>query len=141
MQTAIHDPRLTDDQVILLTATEREVSVDWQTASQVIRPLEGIVVVERHPAPERRGVLYLPEEVQQSIRSDVATVIASGVADVQPGDVVLVRNGDGKEIEGFHCGPYRAKEPVYMYGIATADGSESERVPWWESVVAVKERK
>lgn len=100
----------------------------------------GIVAVEMTPPPEKLGVILLPDEVSQKLRADIGTVIASGTDDLKPGDTVLVRFGDGKEIVDFSHLDYHSPEPVKFFGIAGGndDGSDPERIPWWDSVVSVQ---
>jgi co-chaperonin GroES (HSP10) len=130
---------IVDESAIQLTPAEAP-AVEVERAKAHLRPMASIVGVEMRPAPEELGGILLPEEVADQFRADVGTVVASGDSEVEPGDTVMVRYGDGKQIDGFACGGYQPKEQVRLYGIAGGndDANDAERVPWWDSVVAVQ---
>lgn len=60
--------------------------------------------------------------------------------DIQPGDIVVVRDGDGIEIENFTAGSYVAKGRVRMFGVVVPNAAKPwdvEMLPLDESLLAV----
>lgn len=112
---------------------------DWQTASKYLACLPGVVAVERLSVPEKLGSLYLPDRAVHTYYEDddpvagfepsVGVVLSAGCGvDLEPGQVVIIRDGDGVEFEDFHAGSYRAKNPVLFFGVIVPQG-EDEREP------------
>jgi co-chaperonin GroES (HSP10) len=127
---------------------------DWKLASQSIRCLPGCVAVERLAAPEKQGSLYLPSRAKHTYYDDddepiagfepsVGIVLQTGAGvSVSPGQVVIIRDGDGLEFEHFKACGYIANSPVMMFGIIVPDGSDPgyvESLPWDESILGVVE--
>jgi hypothetical protein len=138
---------------------------DWQTACGHIACLPGIVVVEMLKAPARIGSLYLPDEMRMThwnedgepvagMEPNVGIVLAVGLicqiqtdgetyvsldSEIKPGDRVIVRDGDGVEVEGFTAGPFKAEGLVRIFGKVIPNAARPdivEDLPWEESIVA-----
>jgi co-chaperonin GroES (HSP10) len=113
----------------------------------------GIVAVAMYEAPEASaGGILIPERSRHTYYEEddpiagfepsVAVVIGSGVDELQPGTTVLVRDGDGLELDGAKFGDWEAKTRVRMYGITVPDGMPDgyvEDLPWEESILATYE--
>ena len=85
------------------------------------------------PRHEREGLIYLSDHVQDSLKSDLAVVIAVGPeVGLEPGDVVGVRCDFGDWYEDAQFGPYKAEGWVRVYGMAHEFQGESVRVRWDE---------
>lgn len=78
---------------------------------------KGIVVVEMHPREEKKGSLWLPDDVSTQTRSDLAIVVSSGREDIPVGSKVYVRHDRGKCVEGFGWDKSFAKSETRFYGI------------------------
>lgn len=128
-------------------------SPDWQLASECIKPLPGNVVCESFPSPSKLGQIYLPERALTTYHDDlgnpiagfeasVSVVLAAGKdVDLEPGQKVVVFDGDGLEMQNFTAGRYAAKEVVRMYGLVVPEGEFEEgyveSLPWEESILGV----
>jgi co-chaperonin GroES (HSP10) len=129
---------------------------DWEMASKAVRALPGVCVVEMLGAPEMSaGGLYIPERAKYTYYDDdepfagfepsIAVVLSAGFGvDLEPGDMVLVRDGDGLEFPLLKCKGYASKRAVRFFGRVVPDPQEHrqgpgyiEDLPWEESIVGV----
>lgn len=78
----------------------------------------GRCAIEMAPVQEMSGTLYLPEELAIKTRADVGRVIASGVPEVEVGEIVAVAYGHGKRVRGFACEGFKADGLMVFTGIA-----------------------
>lgn len=78
---------------------------------------EGVVVVEMHPRPEKKGLLELPDDVRTQVRSDLAIVVASGEEEIPVWSAVYVRHDRGKCVKGFGWDESFARSETRFYGI------------------------
>lgn len=85
----------------------------------------GAAMVEMLPWAEREGNIYLPDSYVAKIgRADAGVVVASGLCDVWPGDIVVVRAMRGTWFAGFSFGDYGAtttRGEVRFYGSTSID--------------------
>ena len=109
--------------------------------------MDGHAAIEMLPEESRRGSIFLPEEFSQTSRSDAGWVVASGIP-VPVGSLVLVAYGHGARIKGYHNDVWKARSTLVLTGCAGGemisdeygDGFEGcSSVPWWESVIAMRE--
>lgn len=128
---------------------------DWETASCYIRCAPGCVAVERLKAPEKQGSLYIPSRAQHTYHDEeddpvagfepsLGVVLSAGLGCwLQPGMVVIMRDGDGLEFAEFKAGGYTANQPVTLFGRVVPEGEDEqdpgyiEELPWEESLLAV----
>lgn len=85
----------------------------------------GAAMVEMLPWKEKVGSVFVPDTfVATHGRADAGVVVASGVPDVWPGDLVVVRAMRGTWFAGFSFGGYEAgttRGEVRLYGSTSID--------------------
>ena len=122
----------------------------------------GHAAIEMVPAITRLGSLYLPQGYAQETRSDAGYVLSAGEGvDLKPQDLVLVAYGHGLRVRDYENPLYSSREwaqqvtgdrnvhgSVVFTGCAggemiSDDYGDADQpcfpVPWWESIVAVRE--
>lgn len=155
-------PIAQDPDLIRLSFNDKIVP-DWRSANRQIACLPGCAVVEMLCAPNATtGGILLPDIAKHThyegdtpvagfepnlgvvlsigydhVRSNGECVISE---DIMAGDIVIVRDGDGIEIENFSAGSYVAKGMVRMFGVVVPNAAkpwEVEGLPLDESLLAV----
>ena len=119
--------------------------IGWNPRGAKMRFSPGCFAVEMCDKEEKMGQIYLPDEVQQKYRADAGWIVGFHPdLPFKDGQPVLVKYGTGKQVEGFACPGYSAKE-VRFYGFAggsilgDAYGDPlilPFRTDWCESIVA-----
>lgn len=129
---------------------------DWQLAAKTLKAFPGVCVVERLSLSEKIGSLYIPDRAHYTYYEDddpvagfepsVGVVLAAGLGvPLFPGQVVIIRDGDGLEFEDFEAGPYKSKNPVLFFGRVVPEGEDEqppgyiEDMPYEECISGVVE--
>lgn len=89
---------------------------------------------------KRREVsgLIIPDKASKQMSADMGILLCAGSElDIGAGAIVLVHPDHGKRINGWQCGPYKAKNEVRMYGCMSPRVTETLVVPWDESILGV----
>jgi len=127
---------------------------DWEAGSRNIKAMPGCVVCEALSPAEKIGSLYVPDRVKHTYYEDdepfagfepsLGVVLSAGLGCwLKPGQIVVMRDGDGLEFDEFSAGDYQSKQPVRFFGIIVPEECLEpgyvEEMPWEESILAVVE--
>lgn len=107
---------------------------DIVAALQALHPLPGRVLLAMDPPRERRGTLMLGLEAENNSRSDVGTVLVSGVEDMSPGERFCVLPASGKRFARVHYHGFEHTGTLLWIGIDSMSDDVVER-PIEETVV------
>ena len=112
---------------------EPELVVVPAWASEV-KMLPGRVWVKVHSRSKSVNGIILTDEAHMGA-SDTATVIASGVKNLEVGDVVFLHPEDGKRIEDFAVNGNVLEGDSAFVGIVAIKRGKAVRMPWDESIM------
>lgn len=90
-----------------------------------MRCLPGMFAVEMVPRSEQLSGIYLPGDVKTAMRLDMGVVVASGVKELQPGDVAIVHAYRGMCVSEFGWDEPIARSEVRFYGNNGGPGSQA----------------
>lgn len=144
------------DPLLIYLKHDQDDLPDFEAASRAISAAPGIVVCETLRGSDKVGSLYIPDRVSYTYYEDdepfagfepsLGMVLAAGEGCwLTPGQIVIMRDGDGLEFEEFHAGDYHSKQPVRFFGMIVPEGEDErepgyiEKLPWEESLLGVVE--
>lgn len=118
--------------------------IDFKSASESIRLLDGRIIVEMLPATKR--LVLVPESVEGKLRPHLGVVLQSMeyatprcgtyIYPPEPGTIVIVRRTDGTWIKDAYMGGYQPQNEVRVYGVYGEFRGHPQLYDWWDSVLA-----
>ena len=127
--------------------TSLEPPKGYENVHKIVSMLPDRVMVEMaQKVEETEGGVLLLESDQRKFRPAFAFILASGVLnppnplcdkeEFKPGEIVLVNPADGKRIQGWEHGGYKAEEEVRFLGIVCERWGKPLEMPLTESILA-----
>lgn len=144
------------DPLLIYLQHDQEDLPDYEAACWSIKAAPGIVACETIASAKKVGSLYIPDRVSYTYYEDdepqagfepsLGMVISVGQGCwLTPGQIVIMRDGDGLEFEEFETQGYKAKNPIRFFGMIVPEGEDEkepgyiEELPWEESLLGVVE--
>lgn len=138
-----------------LFAWETQLPEPDLAACAALKLAPGRFAVEMAQLEESRGGLFLPDRERKWRRPALGVILAMGPLPrrriptegkkrrdwpqakdlLAPGDCVFVRPEDGKRIQGFGIGGYKAEGEVRLLGVSSPWLGSALAVPWDESIL------